>query len=389
MENESVNTGDELQDRNEYFKNENANLKMKLKEYEKITESLKAETESLKAETESLKAEIQSLKQKNDDLEAEASRYQSALGIATNFDYSDDQNLNVKLNEDILSLHDTLEIYVTNLKPKIDVNVDNAKQLLRKFNCQTDKEPEKPLIKAALQRHVLEEILDKAESYFKCSNNEYFLESDIVESATNLTGLMERLYHNRLGDDEITRLIPIRLRQQIYIALGTRGFNDIKESISKYNQHKFINVISKKLNEMMDKFREIRDIEKKKYVNGLAKGLVRDVVRIFYFRLPTQEPVAKYHWFNNNEKINRITMKSSWDEDEIDDLVVAVCSFPMIYKPDNDGDKICTPAKVSTRHFIEKNLLEECKDVISTFAKTIIPDDYSALSLQVNENEFF
>ena len=64
-------------------------------------------------------------------LEDEASNYQSALGIATNFNLSnDDQNHNVKLNENILALHDTLEHYVTNLKPKIDVNISNAKKLL-------------------------------------------------------------------------------------------------------------------------------------------------------------------------------------------------------------------------------------------------------------------
>src|SRR4051794_4654185 len=108
MANDSVNMN-ELQDRNKYLEDENANLRMELKEY--------------KDNIELLKTDIQSLKRKNDDLEAEASKYQSALGIATNFDYSDDQNLNVKLNEDILALHDTLENYVTNLKPKIDVNV--------------------------------------------------------------------------------------------------------------------------------------------------------------------------------------------------------------------------------------------------------------------------
>ncbi|PKC07482.1 hypothetical protein RhiirA5_359108, partial [Rhizophagus irregularis] len=199
---------------------------------------------------------------------------------------------------------------------------------------------------------------------------------------------MERLHNNRLGDDEITRLIPIRLRQQVYIALGTRGFNDIKESISKYNKHNFIDVISKKINMMMDEYRDIKDIEKKKYVNALAENLVRDVVRIFYFRLPIQEPVAQYRWFNNNEKINNIFMKGSWDENEIDDLVVEVCSFPMIYKPDDDGDKVCTPAKVFPRHFIKKSLTEECMDVIGNFMKMVKSDDNSALSLQVDENEF-
>jgi hypothetical protein len=136
---------------------------------------------------------------------------------------------------------------------------------------------------------------------------------------------------------------------------------------------------------MMDEYREIKDIEKKKYVNKLAEDLVRDVVRIFYFRLPIQEPIARYRWFNNNEKINDISMKGSWDEDEIDDLVVEVCSFPMVYKPEDDGDKVCTPAKVFPRHSATTSL---CVDVIGNLMKVIKPDDNSSLSLQVDENEF-
>ena len=53
-------------------------------------------------------------------------------------------------------------------------------------------------------------------------------------------------------------------------------------------------------------------------VNSLAKDLVLNVIRIFYFNLLIQEPVIHYHWFNNNEKINKSYMKGSWDEDEIE-----------------------------------------------------------------------
>ncbi|CAB4434647.1 unnamed protein product [Rhizophagus irregularis] len=178
MANETVTETKELQDRNKYLEDENANLMMMLEEYEDNIELLKTE--------------IQSLNQKNDDLEVEASKYQSALGIATNFDYNDDQNLNVELNEDILALHDTLENYVTNLKPKIDVNINKAKELLRKYKCQikiSDKEPNKPLIKAVLQR-LTEECMDVIGNFMKMvkSDDNSALSLQVDENEFEQTG---------------------------------------------------------------------------------------------------------------------------------------------------------------------------------------------------------
>ncbi|GBB94069.1 hypothetical protein RclHR1_22870003 [Rhizophagus clarus] len=309
---------------------------------------------------------IKSLKQKNKDLEDEAAKYQSALGIATNFDFNvDDPNNNVKLGQDILSLQDTLENYVTNLKPKIDVDINKIRELLLKYGCQSkisDEEPNRPLIKAVLQRYALEEILAQADFYFesfKDSNKDHHLESKIISQVAVLNDLMKKFYNDRLGDDEITRITPIRLRQQVYTALGTRGFNDIRKIDGNISKHNFIDIVPNTINNMMDKCRKINDIKKKKYVNALAEDLVRNVVRIFYFRLRIQEPTAQYHWFHNNERINKSYMKGSWDEDEIEDMVVEVCCFPMIYKPEDDGDKICTPAKVFPIHIMKEQSLGE------------------------------
>ncbi|CAG8543519.1 11171_t:CDS:2, partial [Funneliformis mosseae] len=272
------------------------------------------------------RSQILSLEKRNGELEKEASNYQSALGVATSFNLSDeDQNHTVRLNQDILALHDTLENYVTNLKPKINVDIKVAKQILRKYKCQTeisDKDPNKPVIKAALQRHVLEEIIKQADFYFTRSNMEHYLESEIVSKTVELTNLMEKFYKNRLGDDRVTRHTPIKLRQQVYSALGTRGFNDITSSngTSSHSKHDFIYIISKKINKMMNKVRVIKDVEKRRYVDALAGDLVRDVVRIFYFRLKIQEPMAQYLWYENNERINKSTMKSENSNLSIDSV---------------------------------------------------------------------
>ncbi|RIA90020.1 hypothetical protein C1645_738158 [Glomus cerebriforme] len=370
---------------------------MTSEEIDDIINNIIDRNKRLEEENANLRRKLKSLEQKNDALEKEASKYQSALGIATNFDLSDDgQSQGIKLIKDILALHDTLEKYVTNLKPEIDVNINEAKKLLDKYGCKaniSDEEPNKPLIKAVLQRHVLEEILNQANYYFKqISSKEHHLESDIAFFTSLLTILVEKLYNNCLGNDEITHLTSIRLRQQVYTVLGTRGFNDIKKSNNEYSKHNFIEIISKKINKMMNKYRNIKDGEKKKYVNGLAENLVKNVVRIFCFRLLIQEPPAQYRWFDNNDKINKIYMKGSWDEDEIEDMVVEVCSFPMIYEPSPDvpnGFKVYTPAKVFASHIIKQSLIKKGISTVGCIFKNLnSSNNDSTLTPHISEDEY-
>ncbi|GBB94067.1 hypothetical protein RclHR1_22870001 [Rhizophagus clarus] len=313
--------GLELQKHYEFLEDDNVNIQIKSEFLKEERELFESQCNDLEQQLKEIKSQIQSLKQKK----VESSNYQSTT---RNFNLSDDDHNNIIFNNDIIELQDTLENYVTNLTPKINININEVKKLLIKYGCQSkifDKEPtNKLLVKAILQRHVLEEILTQADFYFTRSNKNYYPESDIT---------------------------PIRLRRQIYIALGTRGFNDISTSDGIHN---LIYVISKKINMMMNKYRVIKDIKKKKYVNSLAKDLVISVIRIFYFSLLIQEPGVKYHWFNNNEKINQSYMKGSWDEDEIEDLVVEVCSFPLIFKSIYpNGFKVCAPAKVFPVHIMK------------------------------------
>ncbi len=337
-------------------------------------QELKHKNEHLESRCNELEQQLKDEKSRYNDLEQrlkEASSYQSALGVATTFNLSDnDQNHKVQLNEDILALHDTLENYVTNLKPNIDVDIKEAKQLLSKYKCRiviSDKDPNKPVIKAVLQRYVLEYIIEQARHYFTCSNlsnKEHRLESEIDMKTMELTNLMDKLYKNRLGDDEVTRHTSTKLRQQVYSALGIRGFNNIKTSDCKNNVHDFIYSISKNVNEMMNKYRLIKDIEKRKYVKRLAEDLVRDVVRIFYFRLKIQEPTSQYYWCKSDEKIDKSYMKGCWDEDDVDDLVVEVCSFPLIYEPLHANNfKVYTPAKVYPRQVVKQSLFQKMKSI--------------------------
>src|ERR1043166_2400037 len=125
---------------------------------------------------------------------------------------------------------------------------------------------------------------------------------------------MESFARTRHGNDEITNDTPIRLRQLIYTALGMRGLGNMVGSKESY-LHKSINVYTASLNNSMNQYRVIIDPKKKEYVDGLAEIIIREVFRIFYFRLKIQEPIAQYYWFKCGDKVNKTSMKANWDDE--------------------------------------------------------------------------
>ncbi|CAB5127766.1 unnamed protein product [Rhizophagus irregularis] len=302
-------------------------------------------------------SEVQSLIQRNSELENEASNYQSALGVATNINISDDDiNHNVQLHDDVLSLQDKIDDYVTNLgKLNVNIKIDEIKKLLPRYGCQIKIDPynvDKQFIKAILRRHVLETIFEFARDFFSNNEGDNYLESVVVKKTDELYGLMEKFSSTRGGTDEITKVTPIKLRQLIYTALGMRGLGDIKESdksdnicVNNFITEKF----SENLNKSMDQYRVITNPKKKESADRLSKILIQEVFRIFYFRLKIQEPIAQYHWFNCGDKVSKTSMDTNWDEDEIDELVVELCTFPLIYQVINSNQEVFTSAKVFTR----------------------------------------
>jgi hypothetical protein len=318
---------------------------------------------------------VNDLNKKNEELENEASIYQSKLGVVTNTKMNDDHS--VQLNEDIVSLQDKIDEYVTSLaKTKVDVKVEEITKLLSHYECQTtidSKKPDKQFISAILQRHVLETIFGFAERYFVRSEKNYYLESDVTKKTDELYKLMETFARTRYGTDEITNVTPIKLRQLIYTALEIRGLGDIIESDNLRNTHKSIEEFSENLNSSMNQYRVIKDSKKKKYVDGLAEIIIREVFRIFYFRLKIQEPMVQYHWFKCGDKVNKISMDLSLDEDEIDDLVVDLCTFPLIYQNIDSKQIILTLAKVFTHHVPKPSLLQNFGMSASRVIKSIIP----------------
>jgi hypothetical protein len=309
---------------------------------------------------------IQELERKNFELRDEASKYQSALGTAINLQLSDsDTNNPVALKNDVLKLQDILEDYITTCKGNVEINFSEIQKLLKKYKSNSkDQKDQKPLIKAVLQRHVIEQIFEYGEEYFDFNNlqnnhkkYEYATESLLYNKTYDLIQLTKSIAEKRDGVDEITKVLPIKLRQEVFSALGNRGFNNIINK-KKLFPHDFINYYQSILNKEIGKYRKLIDPEKKREVEDMAGEIIKKVVTLFWFRLEVQEPVAKYCWFNYNDNINPSHMEGTWEDDEIDNIVVDICYFPLIAQTFDDKSKrqIYTPARIF--HKFKQNMPE-------------------------------
>ncbi|CAG8702111.1 uncharacterized protein OCT59_009868 [Rhizophagus irregularis] len=301
--------------------------------------------------------EKQELMEKNINLKKEASQYQSALGSITNYRMNDnDKNHSVQLKKDIEELQYKLKNYVTTLKGDFEIDFKAVNDLMEKYNIKTKvtpKEPNKPLVKAVLQHHIIKTITKDIRKYFKQNLNEdsiMHLEKEIATKAKDLENKLADFSNTRNGTDTITQAASIKIRQEVNIALGNRGFSDYLSG-EDYVQHIYIMFKKSDLNREMNKYRKIKDDTKKKYVEKLAEDLIREFIRIIQFRLKVQEPSARVRWVEIGSSIDPSIMEGNWDKDDIDNLEVEICSFPMIGRDLDEvaKRKIYTHAQVFTK----------------------------------------
>ncbi|GES97273.1 hypothetical protein GLOIN_2v1678993 [Rhizophagus clarus] len=323
----------------------------KKEEYEKEIKNLNNLLQQREKEKQDLIEKIISLKK-------EASQYHYALGTVTNYRIGgNDKNHSIQLKIDIEELQYKLKNYVTTLKGDFEINFNAVNDLMEKYNIKakvTPKYPNKPLIRAVLQHHVLKKITKDMKKYFdqySRTGNEMHLEAEIVSKAKDLEGLLARFSENRDGNDTTTQTASIKIRQEVNIALGNRGFSRTLCENNTSTDHVFIILNKNELNKEMNKYRIIKDETKRVYVEKLASDLIREFIRIVQFRLKVQEPSAQMRWVKVDANIDPSIMEGSWDKDDIDNLLVEVCYFPMIGRDlDNvEKRKIYTHAQVFTK----------------------------------------
>nr|CAG8504038.1 506_t:CDS:1 [Entrophospora candida]CAG8512106.1 15116_t:CDS:1 [Entrophospora candida] len=288
-------------------------------------------------------AELKELKKKFKDVNEEASRYKSALGKGTNLRWGEDDS--AQLQQTISELQKALSEF-TDLKARdIVINEEEADKLLANYNCAAvfNSKTGKTIFSAALQRRILDVSFSEITEYLEKSNltnRNDNLESDVNLAMKSLVGLAQRLAETREGDDDIANITPAKVRQQVCTVLGTRGF--CKEN------HTFIETLSDKIINNVSLYRPIKSNEKDQ-IKVTTMNLVKDIAHL-YFRLNAQQPIPNFRdFFVGGISIQSNFMEGTWDENDIKNLEVEVCSFPLIYTKTDDGQKVLHKAQVITR----------------------------------------
>ncbi|RGB33477.1 hypothetical protein C1646_669278 [Rhizophagus diaphanus] len=344
-----------IQEKNSIIlENEEINIDSVIHENGSVIQENNTKIQEFAREIQEKDKQIKDLELDNNKLREEAAKYQCALGAATNFRLPDnDKNNSVMLTDDIKSLQNSLEEYITKCKGNIikEIDLPGVQILLKKYGSQTIITiDQKPIIKAVLKRHVIEKIFEYANGYFS-NPNARDIEVTMYKKCQDIVKLAKDFAEQRDGVDETTKSLPIKLRQQICATLGNRGFNDIVNNIKNIKtNHEFIRKSQYNLNKEINNYRQLNPEKKQeiKEIEDMAGDIIRKVVTLFWFRLRVQEPMADKFWFKHTEKINPDTMEGKWGDNDIDNIVVDICYFPLI--ANNSTRQIYTPAKVLHMH---------------------------------------
>ncbi|CAB4445614.1 unnamed protein product [Rhizophagus irregularis] len=279
--------------------------------------------ELMKRENENLKAQVKELIKEN-------SKQQAALDNLTNVSWNDDESHNLKkLIQDITDLQDMLTDFTMVQGSDYKINSDKANALLRSFKCEE--------CDCQNYRRVEKYLNGMFEG-----SRETALERDIANTTETLINQIILFEKIRKGEDDITKITPTKIRQQVYSALSCRGFP---------SDHPLIKITANKLLHMMNRYRQVVDEETKSEIDDLAIQITHKVINIFYFSFKTQASIPTYKFFDVGQALEPHLMQGAFRIDESRNLEVEVCGFPCIGIFDGDelGDRIFIKAQVIPR----------------------------------------
>ncbi|PKK78318.1 hypothetical protein RhiirC2_730088 [Rhizophagus irregularis] len=248
---------------------------------------------------------------------------------------NNDKNNSIQLVKDIENLNRALSKTIGVKRNVKEIKKEAVAELFNSYNCTTNvnKKKMKLVLDAVLQRHLIKNIWDSADYYFtgvqKNDNSEYYstgsqkndnLEAAILSKTEELINLTSQFEDTNLEIDENAQTLPTTLRQQNYATLGHRVFS---------KNHPFVNQLVNDLTKEMNRYRILDSEEKnKKFEDDIITILIQ-FLRIFYFRLKTQEPTPSVRFYESGTNIDPFYMDGMW-EGHYEDYVVEICSFPAI-----------------------------------------------------------
>ncbi|CAG8652088.1 10133_t:CDS:2, partial [Ambispora leptoticha] len=271
------------------------------------------------------KETIENLQSEVVSLKAESAQFQPALGGAKNVRWDENVNNSVNLNKDIKALQNSLCKFTKLREDVYHVKDSGVRQLFNKYNSKANITNE-PSISAALQRLTIETILNEYNKYTrnpKRSNADAnLLERQFLTYYEEIAKIIKNFVETRAGNDEMVRIIGIKIRQAVYAVLENCGFGK--------KNHRFVADTKYNLLNRLANCRTIVAHEKHKEQDENAEDIILNVTRIFMFRLLAQEPIVTYRWFENGEQLNEFLMEWVSNGEDVSDMVVDICAFPVI-----------------------------------------------------------
>ncbi|CAG8435953.1 8610_t:CDS:1 [Ambispora gerdemannii] len=305
--------------------------------------------DSFRQQFDTILQEVQEKDEEINRLRKQIKQYQSALGNVTNVQLGEnDANNSFQLVKDIERIQADVSDAVKIKGKKIEIMPNQANDLLYKSYSRTKISDDngKMALSCALQRFIVwrifRDIENIAKNYkFDNMHKDEYTEQFIVVYIQDLCMLTEKLSTHRIGEDDFTRVTPIKIRQQVYAALGARGFQ-------RQEQHPTIKHYSNCIINQLNQCRKLPQ-EMNEEMQTRVDELVLDLMQL-RFRIDTQEPVPEIRWFKAGEPIHVGLMQGAEVEDN-EELEVDLCYFPVIgtFLDDPQNRKVYFKAQVLTR----------------------------------------
>ncbi|CAG8487013.1 1519_t:CDS:2 [Ambispora leptoticha] len=306
--------------------------------------------------------------------------------------FCDLEQLKIDLEHLTIALRKTTSLQASNFI----INEEAAKQLLDQYDVKYYPGEHLPrnLISAALQRRIIETVLNRMNAYFDNSvrpndndNSEIDWSAQILhqkstyEDSSNKENAIDRqiittmealaeqftIFSKTNPDAKIlSEDSKIQLRQLIFNLLGSRTF-ETSDSL----------VIDSICTEILEGLEQIRTVPSRKQRALLKKQdeqTIRQCISTLFFKLIAQHPTLHIEWLPKRTPVNESIMDLTWIDD---DESIEICSFPLIKV--TKTDEIVFKAHVEASSEGTK-----CGDDVGLISMIELDDDNSN---EVKENE--
>nr|CAG8618843.1 11208_t:CDS:1 [Entrophospora candida] len=270
------------------------------------------------------KQELEKIKSELKNAEKKALNLQAVLEEATNIRLSNESDSYLQLKKDIIKFKKLVENFIKVKGRRVQIKEQPANSLLSKYKFKKNNDTFKDDLRFILQSIIIDKVFSAIENitYRNKNGNFNYLETAIMDYANEIIEWTTKLSQTRPGNDRVTKMTPIKIRQQIYEALALRGFNN--------SNNKFINSIRDDIMNEMNKYREILDEGRKKAVSKHADELVRSGIKL-WFCFNIQEPAVNIEWYGQGCIVDTNFMEGPWEMDDADSYRVELCYFPCIF----------------------------------------------------------